>query len=63
MLCKLARITPMDTYANSLMPMYFYVGRVLNSYAMGEARTDALRLGFDLAIKLQFHGARVSSDT
>jgi hypothetical protein len=30
---------------------------------MGEARTDALRLGFDRAIKLEFHGARVSSDT
>ena len=29
---------------------------------MGEARKDALRLGFDRGIKLQFHGARVSSD-
>ena len=29
---------------------------------MGEARKDALRLGFDRAIKLEFHGARVSSD-
>ncbi len=29
---------------------------------MGEARKDALRVGFDRAIKLQFHGARVSSD-
>ncbi len=26
---------------------------------MGEARKDALRLGFDRAIKLEFHGARV----
>ena len=29
---------------------------------MGEARKDALRVGFDRTIKLQFHGARVSSD-
>lgn len=29
---------------------------------MGEARKDALRLGFDRAIKLLFHGARGSSD-
>ena len=29
---------------------------------MGEARRDALRVGFDRAIKLEFHGARVSSD-
>ncbi len=29
---------------------------------MGEARTDALRVGFDRAIKLRFHGAKVSSD-
>ena len=29
---------------------------------MGEARKDALRLGFDRAIKLEFHGTRVSSD-
>ena len=29
---------------------------------MGEARKDALRVGFDRAIKLAFHGARVSSD-
>ena len=28
---------------------------------MGEARKDALRLGFDRAIKLEFHRARVSS--
>lgn len=30
---------------------------------MGEARKDALRVGFDRAIKLEFHGARISSDT
>ena len=30
---------------------------------MGEARTDALRLGFDRTLKLQFHGAKLSSDT
>ncbi len=29
---------------------------------MGEARRDALRVGFDHAIKLEFHGAKVSSD-
>jgi len=29
---------------------------------MGEAGKDALRVGFDRAIKLRFHGARVSSD-
>ena len=29
---------------------------------MGEARRDALRVGFDRALKLEFHGARVSSD-
>ena len=29
---------------------------------MGEARKDALRVGFDSTIKLEFHGARVSSD-
>ena len=29
---------------------------------MGEARKDALRVGFDRAIKLEFHGVRVSSD-
>ncbi len=28
---------------------------------MGEARSDALRVGFDRAIKLEFHGAKVSS--
>ncbi len=30
---------------------------------MGEAGRDALRVGFDRTIKLEFHGARVSSDT
>ncbi len=29
---------------------------------MGEAGKDALRVGFDRAIKLEFHGAKVSSD-
>ena len=29
---------------------------------MGEARKDALRVGFDRAIKLEFHGSRVSSE-
>ena len=29
---------------------------------MGEARTDAARIGFDGSVKLQFHGADVSSD-
>jgi len=29
---------------------------------MGEARQQALRVGFDSVIKLEFHGARVSSD-
>ena len=29
---------------------------------MGEARRDALRVTFDLAVKLEFHGAKVSSD-
>ena len=29
---------------------------------MGEARRDALRVGFDRAIKLEFYGAKVSSD-
>ena len=29
---------------------------------MGEAGKDALRVGFDRAIKLRFHGARISSD-
>jgi hypothetical protein len=29
---------------------------------MGEAGRDASRFGFDRAIKLEFHGARVSSD-
>ena len=30
---------------------------------MGEAGKDALRVGFDRAIRLEFHGANVSSDT
>ncbi len=29
---------------------------------MGEVHPDALRVGFDRAIKLEFHGAKVSSD-
>ncbi len=29
---------------------------------MGEAGRDALRFGFDRAIRLEFHGAKVSSD-
>ena len=29
---------------------------------MGEARREALRVGFDRAIRLEFHGAKVSSD-
>ena len=29
---------------------------------MGEARRDALRVDFDSRIKLQFHGASVTSD-
>jgi hypothetical protein len=29
---------------------------------MGEARQQALRVGFDSVIKLEFHGARISSD-
>ncbi|MEE9294846.1 MAG: transposase [Phycisphaerae bacterium] len=29
---------------------------------MGEARREALRVGFDRSIKLEFHGAKVSSD-
>ncbi len=29
---------------------------------MGEARTEALRVGFDRAIRIEFHGAKVSSD-
>ena len=29
---------------------------------MGEARRDALRVGLDRATKLEFHGAKVSSD-
>ena len=29
---------------------------------MGEAGKDALRVGFDRSIKLEFHGAKLSSD-
>ena len=29
---------------------------------MGEARKDALKVGFDGSIRLEFHGATVSSD-
>jgi hypothetical protein len=29
---------------------------------MGESRKEALRLGFDGAVRLEFHGATVSSD-
>ncbi len=29
---------------------------------MGETRKEALRLGFDSQIKLEFHGASVTSD-
>jgi hypothetical protein len=30
--------------------------------AMGEASKDALRVGFDGSIKLEFHGSTVTSD-
>ena len=30
--------------------------------AMGEGGKDALRVGFDGSVKLEFHGSRVSSD-
>jgi hypothetical protein len=29
---------------------------------MGEARKDALKAGFDGSVRLEFHGATVSSD-
>ena len=29
---------------------------------MGEARTEALRVGFDGGLKLEFHGSHVTSD-
>jgi hypothetical protein len=31
-------------------------------YPMGEARLEPLRVDFDHRIKLEFHGARISSD-
>ena len=31
-------------------------------HPMGEARTEAFRVGFDRVIRLEFHGAKVSSD-
>jgi Transposase DDE domain group 1 len=32
------------------------------AYPMGEARLEPLRVGFDRRIKLEFHGARITSD-
>ncbi|MAE61276.1 MAG: IS1380 family transposase, partial [Planctomycetaceae bacterium] len=29
---------------------------------MGEARTEALRMGFNRALRVEFHGAKVTSD-
>ncbi len=29
---------------------------------MGEARKDALRVSFDTQVKLEFHGAKITSD-
>lgn len=40
----------MDTYAKSLMPMYFYVGRVLNHYARDWPRRASLS-AFEKAFK------------
>ena len=34
----------------------------LQKNTMGEARKDALRLNFDRRLKLEFHGAKVTSD-
>jgi hypothetical protein len=32
------------------------------AYPMGEARVEPLRVDFDRRIKLEFHGARITSD-
>ncbi len=29
---------------------------------MGDARTEALRVGFDGGLKLEFHGSQITSD-